>query len=372
MFSSHIGILGGGQLGSMLLQASISYGLNIRVMDGDPQAISSRNTSQFTHGSLTDYDAVMQFGQDCDILTIEIEAINVAALKTLEAKGVKVYPSPHTIETIQDKWKQKSFLQSHGIPVVPGTLYPNRTALAESKPQLPGVLKLCKDGYDGRGVMMLRSEADMETAFDAPSVLENLVDIDQEIAVIVARNESGEVKCFDPVSMVFDPQLNLLAYQLCPAQIDESIKTQAFELSQKIAEAFPLVGIMAVEMFVTKSGELLVNELAPRPHNSGHHSIEGCVTSQFAQHLRAIQNLPLGDTSIVAPSVMINLVGKDEALLPPQKLNKLLTMPNVHLHWYGKGERKGRKLGHITVIGTTIAQAQEKGQEVLGLLNSES
>ncbi len=371
MTTPRIGILGGGQLGAMLLQAGISFGLKFKVTDKDPDAVCSRLTNDFTVGSLLDYGHVLAFGRQCDIVTIEIEAVNVEALHQLEKEGKKVFPQPAIIEMVQDKWKQKQFLQSMGIPVVAGVLINEPSELKNHVSRLPAVLKLCRDGYDGRGVMMLRSAQDLETAFNPPSVLENLVDIDQEISVIVSRNADGAVHCFDPVAMVFDEEMNLLSYQLCPAVISESVKKEAIEMASGIAESLQLVGILAVEMFLTKSGELLVNEMAPRPHNSGHHSIEGCVTSQFEQLLRAILNLQPGETNIVAPSVMVNLVGKEHDLLPEEVLSKLLAMPDVHLHWYGKEARKGRKLGHITVMDKTLEAAVAKAQGVRKLLKQD-
>ncbi len=370
MKDQKIGILGGGQLGAMLLRSAIDFGVDISVMDKDPQAPCAQYTSKFTSGDLRDFDAVYNFGKGLDIITIEIEAVNTDALARLQQEGVKVHPSPQVISTIQDKHLQKQFLQQHGLPVSPSVLINSKDQLKDQITNYPVCLKLCRDGYDGRGVMVLKSETDIDQAFDAPSILEEYVAIDQELAVIVARNESGEVVTYDPVAMIFDDKAHVLDYQLCPADINAQTVTATKELARKTAEALQLVGIMAVEMFLTKDGNILVNELAPRPHNSGHHSIEGCVTSQFEQHLRAILNLPLGATTITAPTIMLNLLGNKALANGVPGMSELLSKEGVHLHWYGKAFRTGRKLGHITVRGSDMDKVKTIAQQVKNFLNT--
>jgi 5-(carboxyamino)imidazole ribonucleotide synthase len=372
-YDKKVGILGGGQLGAMLIRSAIDLGLDISVMDSSAEAPCMRYTSAFRKGSLMDYEAVMAFGENLDVLTIEIEAVNVQAMKDLEAKGVKVYPAPRVVELIQDKWTQKRFLQDAGIPVVPGTSVMNRAELAEKNPTLPSVLKLCRAGYDGRGVMMLRSKDDFVAAFDAPSVIEECVAIRQEISVIVARNEQGEVKCYEPVLMMFNAEKFILDYQVCPAGISVKEAEEAEELARRVAEALNLVGILAVEMFITESGQILVNELAPRPHNSGHHTIEACVTSQYEQLLRAILGLPLGDTRTTAPSVMVNILeaASDRQALLREGLQSVQGIEDSHIHWYGKGGGKeGRKMGHITITAPSAEAAMSKAEMVRSFLGN--
>lgn len=371
MIQSRLGILGGGQLGAMLIQSGIGFGIHISVLELDPHGPCSLYASSFVQGDPLNYDDVMRFGEQVDVITIEKEAVNVDALKALRDMGKKVFPSPEIIGMVQDKWNQKQFLQEHGIPVVPGVLVEDKSLLSSQLKAFPSCLKLCRDGYDGRGVMMLRSDADIADAFDAPSVLEEYVAIKEEISVIVARNEHGEIRFYDAVSMVFDKEKHILDYQLCPAPVSEQVSRAASDLAIKVARAMDLVGIVAVEMFVTEDDRVIVNELAPRPHNSGHHSIEACVTSQYEQLLRAVLGLPLGDTSTNAASVMVNIIGKaDIGSNLKQSVSSLLTMKDVHVHWYGKKERLGRKLGHVTIKDKNIEQAIATGETVRKVLNN--
>jgi len=371
MIPSRLGILGGGQLGAMLIQSGIGFGVHISVLELDPHAPCSFYASRFVQGDPLNFDDVMKFGESVDVITIEKEAVNVDALKALRDQGKKVFPSPEIIGMVQDKWKQKEFLLENDIPVVPGVLINEKSELAGKVNMLPACLKLCRDGYDGRGVMMLRNEADLEDAFDAPSVLEAFAAIKEEISVIVARNEQGEIRFYDAVSMVFNKEKHILDYQLCPARISDGIARQASDLAIKVAKAMDLVGIVAVEMFVTEDDKVIVNELAPRPHNSGHHSIEACVTSQYEQLLRAVLGLPLGDTGINAASVMVNIIGKaDIGSNLRDQVTSLLTMRDVHVHWYGKKERLGRKLGHITIKDGNIDSAVATATAVRNLLNN--
>ncbi|RYZ48655.1 MAG: 5-(carboxyamino)imidazole ribonucleotide synthase [Sphingobacteriales bacterium] len=368
-----VGILGGGQLGSMLIRSAIDYGINVSVMDADPNAPSSRYTSSFTCGDPGSYEDVMAFGASLDILTIEKEDVNIEALKALESSGVKVHPSPAIIEIIQDKYTQKEFLLSNLFPVVPGILIENRSALKQHTDKLPGCLKKCKSGYDGYGVMMIHTTEDISKAFEEPSVLEDLVAVKHEISVIVSRNEAGAVRCYDPVMMVFNKERFVLDFQVCPANIPVELSIEASGIAIRIAEALGLVGILAVEMFITEDGKLLVNELAPRAHNSGHHTIEASVTSQYEQQLRAILGLAPGDTKLTGSSVMINILepSGDRIEAMHQALKELLEIESLHMHWYGKKSgRPGRKVGHITISDPTMEGAISKAAKARHILKN--
>src|SRR5690606_5322642 len=281
------------------------------ILDPDPNAPCKDIAQKFVHGKLTDFEAVYNFGKDCDVITIEIEHVNTEALTQLEKEGKKVFPQPHIIKLIQDKREQKQFYLKNNIPTAEFILTDNKDEVQSHVAFLPAVNKLGKEGYDGRGVQVIRSEADLDKAFDAPSLLEKLVDFEKEIAVIVARNERGEMKAFPPVECVFHPVANLVEFLFSPAEISEAIHTKAIDTAQAVMEKLDMIGLLAVEMFVTRGGDILVNEIAPRPHNSGHHTIEANFTSQFEQHLRAVMNMPLGDTGIRSAAAMVNLLGED-------------------------------------------------------------
>lgn len=358
-----LGILGGGQLGRMLIQSAIDFNIEVHILDSSKDAPCAALAHHFECGDLKDFDSVYNFGKRCDIITIEIEKVNTAALKKLRDEGKKVYPQPEIIELIQDKRLQKQFYVENGLPTADFILVKNKQDVLNHSSFLPAANKLGKDGYDGRGVQLLRSEGDLAKAFDAPGLLEKLVDIDKEIAVIVARNAKGETKAFPVVEMVFHPEANLVEFLFSPAQVDQTIARQAEELALKLIEKLDMVGLLAVEMFIDKNGILLINEVAPRPHNSGHQSIEGNITSQFEQHLRAIYNLPLGDTAIRVPAAMINLLGEEGYSGSPiyEGLDEILSMSGVHLHLYGKNSTQSfRKMGHVTVTDTDIEKLKEK------------
>ncbi len=360
--NARVGILGGGQLGRMLIQAGIDLNIEFSVLDPDAQA-PCHQLAPFTHGKLTDYNTVMRFGETCDVITIEIENVNTQALKELEKLGKKVFPQPNIIELIQDKRTQKLFYQQKGIPTSPFVLTANKAEVENNRAFLPAVNKLGKEGYDGRGVQVLRTEADLPKAFDAPGLLEKLIDFEKEIAVIVARNEKGEISCFPAVEMVFHPTANLVEYLFAPAEITESIRLQAEAIARKVVQELQMVGLLAVEMFVTKTGEVLVNEVAPRPHNSGHQTIEGNVTSQYQQHLRAILGLPLGDTRLLQPSAMVNLLGEDAYEGPAQYegLQDVLSLSGAYVHLYGKKKTKPfRKMGHVTIVDADVESLKKK------------
>jgi len=347
-----VGILGGGQLGRMLIQAGIDLNINFAILDPDAQA-PCHQFANFTTGKLTDYDTVLEFGRQCDYITIEIENVNTAALRKLESEGKKVFPQPHIIELIQDKRTQKKFYQQQGIPTADFVLVETKNDVLARRNYLPAVNKLGKEGYDGRGVLILRQEQDLDKAFDAPGLLEKLVDFEKEIAVIVARNVAGEVSSFPAVEMVFHPEANLVEYLFSPAQLSTAVAKVADQIARDVINELKMVGLLAVEMFVTRDGQVLVNEIAPRPHNSGHHTIEANVTSQYEQHLRAILNLPLGDTRAIMPGAMVNLLGEEghAGAAHYQGLHDVLMLPGAHVHLYGKKFTKPfRKMGHVTVV----------------------
>ena len=276
-----LGVLGGGQLGRMLIQSAIDFNLSVHVLDPNPEAPCHALATRFTVGSLTDFDTVYAFGQQCDLLTIEIENVNTEALQRLQAEGKRVYPEPDIIALIQDKREQKQFYQKNNIPTADFVLTETREDLQKHLHMLPAVHKLGKEGYDGRGVQKIMTEQDIPLGFDQPGVLEKLVNFEKEISVIVARNQQGEVSTFPVVELVFHPEKNLVEYLFAPAEIDASVAQRADQLAREVIEKLGMTGLLAVEMFLTKSGEILVNEVAPRTHNSGHHTIEANVTSQF-------------------------------------------------------------------------------------------
>ncbi|HEY0655277.1 MAG TPA: 5-(carboxyamino)imidazole ribonucleotide synthase [Chryseosolibacter sp.] len=357
-----LGVLGGGQLGRMLIQSGIDFNIPFAFLDPDAQAPCS-TLAEFHHGKLTDFETVLRFGESCDIITIEIENVNTAALKELQRQGKKVFPQPEVIELIQDKRVQKEFYRSNSIPTADFILTGSASEVRANKNFLPAVNKLGKEGYDGRGVQILRTENDLAKAFDAPGLLEKLIDFDKEISVIVARNASGELKTFPVVEMVFHPVHNLVEYLFAPTSLSRSIQQKAEDIASKIITRLDMVGLLAVEMFVTKNGEVLVNEIAPRPHNSGHQTIEGNVTSQYEQHLRAILNLPLGDTSIITPSAMVNLLGEEGFSGPAlyEGFDEVTKMSGVHVHLYGKKVTKPfRKMGHVTILDNDLENLKKK------------
>ena len=366
-----IGVLGGGQLGRMLLQSATDFNLDIHMIDPDPNAPCSKMANSFTVGALTDYETIMAFGADKDVLTIEIEAVNTQALKDLESQGKKVFPQPHIVEMIQDKRKQKTFYKANRIPTANFVLTENKADVISQNSFLPAVNKLGKGGYDGQGVQVLKSESDLEKAFDAPSLLEDLVDFQKELSVIVARNESGEVKCFPLVEMVFHPTANLVEFLFAPAEVSHEVEEKAYKLAEDVIAKLDMVGLLAVEMFLTQENDLLVNEIAPRTHNSGHQTIEANITSQFEQHLRAILDLPLGSTQLIKPAAMVNVLGEDgfKGNARYEGLNELLSIPGVHLHLYGKKITKPfRKMGHITITDENTVSLKEKALKVKEIL----
>ncbi|MXV15450.1 5-(carboxyamino)imidazole ribonucleotide synthase [Hufsiella ginkgonis] len=347
------GILGGGQLGRMLIQEAINFNVSVDILDPDPNAPCKDLCNRFVQGSLTDFSTVYNFGKNLDLITIEIEKVNVDALQKLEDEGVLVYPQPRVIRLIQDKGLQKEFFKQNDIPTSPFRLFSSRRHLEAAGVPFPYIQKLRRDGYDGRGVYKVSTAADLKQAFDAPSLVEDWIEFDKEIAVIVARNSKDEIKTFPTVEMEFNPEANLVEFLISPSSLPREVTDRAEALAVKIASDLKITGLLAVEMFLTNDGTILVNELAPRPHNSGHHSIEGNRTSQFAQHLRAIFGLPLGDTACIGNAIMVNLLGEQgfEGLAEYEGLDKILKLDGIYVHLYGKKFTKPfRKMGHVTVI----------------------
>jgi 5-(carboxyamino)imidazole ribonucleotide synthase len=366
-----LGILGGGQLGRMIIQSAINYNIDIHILDPDPNAPCKDIANRFQVGKLTDFDTVYHFGKDCDVITIEIEHVNTDALQKLQDEGKEVFPQPHLIKLIQDKRTQKAFYQEKNLPTAPFVLTANKSEVASHLDFLPAVNKLGKEGYDGRGVEILYTEKDIERAFDAPGLLEKLVDFDKEIAVIVARNKRGETSVFPAVECAFHPTANLVEFLFAPAGISEKLSNEAQKIALKVIEEMQLIGILAVELFVTKSGEILINEVAPRPHNSGHHTIEGNFTSQFEQHFRAVLNMPLGNTEMRSPAAMVNLLGEAgfEGEAKIEGLDKALQQKGVYVHLYGKKITKPfRKMGHVTILEGDVNLLKEKALAIKDLI----
>jgi 5-(carboxyamino)imidazole ribonucleotide synthase len=366
-FSSDLklGILGGGQLGKMMLYTTRKWDITTWVMDKDSSAPAYQGCDSFVAGDIMDYDQVMDFGRQVDVLTIEIENVNVQALADLEKEGKTVYPQSKVLNTVRNKARQKTFYKNQNIPTADFEVF--------DKPEFdhnwnyPFIWKSAEGGYDGQGVKVVRSKADVENLPEQECIYEQMVDFEMELAVIVARNASGEIATYPPVEMEFHPEANQVEYVICPARVDESAFAKAESLAKKVSETYQHVGLLAVEMFLTKDGEVLVNEVAPRPHNSGHYSIEGSVTDQFEQQVRCVLNLPLGDTSSIRPSVMVNLVGAEGFTGPVNYsgINDLLKIPGVTPHIYGKKEtRPFRKMGHVTVTADSMDEARTTAEEV--------
>lgn len=358
-----IAVLGGGQLGRMLIRSAIDFNIEVAILDPNPDAPCRKNATEFEIGDLNDFDTVYNFGKKYEVITIEIEQVNTKALQRLSDEGKKVFPQPRIIEMVQDKRIQKQFYKDNNIPTADFILTENLAEVKANADFLPAVNKIGKGGYDGKGVQLMRKEEDLDKGFDAPGLLEKLIDFEKEISVILARNESGSIKVFPPVEMVFHPEANLVEYLLAPAQIDAIIAEQAMSIATDIAEKLEMVGLLAVEMFVTKEGKVLVNEIAPRTHNSGHQSIESNMTSQFEQQLRAILNWPLGDTSLIISSAMINLLGEEghTGIAKCQGFEEVLDMDGCHLHLYGKKITKPfRKMGHVTIRDKDMEQLIKK------------
>ena len=370
-----LGILGGGQLGKMLLQASHDWDLHTLVLDPDENGPAAPLCTTFVKGDFKSYEDVYAFGQEVDLLTIEIENVNTEALEELEKLGKIVHPSPAVIRLIQDKGLQKEFYREHGLPSSPFQLFENSSflvdAIGDGRISMPFVQKLRRDGYDGRGVNLIRKKGDLSTLFDQPSVVEDLIEIEKELSVIVARNGKGEIRTFPVTEMEFNPEANLVEFLFAPANISEKIRQEAERIAVELIEAFKMQGILAIEFFLTKKGEVLINEIAPRPHNSGHHTIEGNITSQYEQHLRAILDLPLGSTRTLKPAVMVNLLGEagHTGTAVYEGIEKVLNIEGAKIHLYGKKQTKPfRKMGHVTIIADDLEHGRKKAAEIKQIL----
>lgn len=370
-----VGILGGGQLGRMLLQDAANYPVETYVLENDPNCPAAHLCQHFVLGNIKDYDTVLAFGRKVDVLTIEIEAVNVDALEQLEKEGITVIPKPAVLRTIKNKITQKAFYKDNQIPSPDFVVTHTLEDLQQHAHRLPAVHKVGEGGYDGKGVVVMKDEATMAQGFDAPSVLENMVDIAQEIALIVAVGTDGKHVLFPPAEMLFDPALNLLDYQLTPANITKEVLWKAEAIAIRLVKAFDSPGLFAVELLVDKKGEVWVNETAPRVHNSGHHTIEAHLTSQYEMLWRILLQYPLGATDMVAPSAIINLIGEPGCSGPAhyEGLEQVLGIQGAFVHIYGKADTKpGRKMGHVTVLGTDRTDLIRKAKMVKDTLKVKS
>lgn len=374
-----LGILGGGQLGKMLIQAASKWDISCCVLDPAADCPASYYAHEFHIGNFNNYDDVLAFGRNVDLITIEIENVNTEALRQLQKEGKVVSPSPDVIETIKDKGRQKEFYKKFNLPTSDFKIVNDKKsivdAISNGELLFPFVQKLCTEGYDGRGVSVIKSKDDLEKLLEGKSVIENLVSIQKEISVIVSRNQNGEMKVFPPVEMEFNAEANLVEMLIAPSSLNEAMRMEAERLGRKVAESLTLVGVIAVEMFVTSEGSLMINESAPRPHNSGHHTIEANVTSQYEQHLRAILGLPFGSTNQTRKAVMINLLGSKDYKGPVEyvNLNEAMEMEGVHVHIYGKKETKPfRKMGHITICGDDLQQLTKTAEKLKKTLKVQS
>jgi len=358
-----LGILGGGQLGRMLIQAAVNLDVHISILDPSSNCPCAEIANSFTVGDFNDYQTVYDFGKTVDVLSIEIENVNVNALLALQSEGKTIYPRPENLKIIKDKGLQKQFYADNNIATSPFRLISDKSEINE----FPIVQKLRTGGYDGKGVQILKTQDDLDKAFIEPSVLEDLVDIEKEISVIIARNPSGEIKTFPVVELEYNHEANLVEFLFAPAKISDDVEKRAVELAHQVIEEFDFIGLLAVEIFLTKSGEVMVNEVAPRTHNSGHHTIESCHTSQFEQHMRAVLNMPLGDTDLISPAVMLNLLGEPGCKGPViyEGVSKVLSMKGAHIHLYGKAETKPfRKMGHVTAVNSELETAKEMAKQI--------
>ena len=370
-----LGILGGGQLGKMLLTETRKFDIQTYVLDPSPEAPSRMACNQFFQGSLMDYDTVYNFGKKVDVLTFEIELVNLEALEQLEAEGLKIYPSPKTLRGIQNKGRQKAFYKENNLPTSAFSTYSSlkelMVAFLGGKLPIPFVWKCTEFGYDGNGVKIIREASDLENLPDVECIAEEMVPFKNELAVIVVRNPRGDIKTYPVVEMEFHPEANQVEYVICPARIDEKVALKARNLALQVSEAFKHVGLLAVEMFQTDNDEILINEVAPRPHNSGHYSIEASYTSQFENHLRAILDLPLGATDSKINGIMVNLVGEEgfSGDVLYENIEQILAIDGVTPHIYGKREtRPFRKMGHVTIVNSDMEKARKVAEEVKKLI----
>ncbi|MBL4709242.1 MAG: 5-(carboxyamino)imidazole ribonucleotide synthase [Flavobacteriales bacterium] len=367
-----IGILGGGQLGRMSLQEAYNLNLHIDILDPSENAPCKNMANNFVVGDFKDFDTVYEFGKDKDVVSIEFEDVNSDALAKLEEEGVKVFPQASVLKIIQDKGLQKQFYVDHQLPTSKFELIQSKEEIQNTSLQFPLFQKLRTSGYDGYGVTKINNREALENAFDKASMIEEAVDLDKELSVVIARNEKGEIKYFPLVELEFNPKANMVEFLFSPANVSDEIEQKAYELASKLIEELKMVGLLAVELFLDKEGKLLINEIAPRAHNSGHQNIEGNYTSQFGQHIRAILNLPLGSTDLILPSVMVNLLGDEKAngTAHYEGLEEVLSLKGVYPHLYGKEIVKPfRKMGHITIINESMEKAKQIARKVKSIVN---
>lgn len=362
-----IGILGAGQLGRMIMMEALKWDIDLYFLDEEADMPAARISNNFHKGSFKSYEDVINFGKELDVIGIEIEHVNTDALRKLKSMGKRVVPDPDLLDTIKDKGLQKQFYFKNDLPTLPALFFNDKAELlslySEGKLTLPFVQKSRTAGYDGKGVVIIRHENDFELLLEGACIIEPLVDLDKELAITVARNEKGEVKTYPVVEMLFNPAANLVENLRCPANVDESILIKMEILALRTIEAFNITGLLAIECFLDKNGSILINEVAPRTHNSGHHTIEACYTSQFEQHLRILMNVSLGDTSLRQPAMMINLLGAPGYEGPPfyQGLDQVLELENTYVHIYGKKKTKPyRKMGHVTLLGEDMYALDKK------------
>ena len=368
-FSSNfrLGVLGGGQLGKMLLAETQKFDIYTCILDAASDAPCAQICNEFHQGSLMDFDTVYNFGKKVDLLTIEIEHVNIEALLKLENEGLNIYPQPSILQIIQHKGKQKDFFKENSIPTSPHKRFSSLTALKKEDLNYPFIWKSAQFGYDGTGVKIVRNNDDLNSLADIESITEELIPFKNELAVIVARNKNGEIKTYPVVEMEFHPEANQVEYVICPARISEEVAKKAIKIALKVAEALSPIGLLAVELFQTETDEILVNEVAPRTHNSGHYSIEASYTNQFEQHLRSILNLPLGNTDSKVAGIMVNLVGEEgfSGDVIYKNIEKILEMKGVTPHIYGKKQtRPFRKMGHVTIVSNDLTEARKIAEEV--------
>ncbi len=377
-FSSNkkIGILGGGQLGKMLLASTRKWNITTHVLDPNNNAPANLCCNNFICGDYKDFDTVYKFGKNLDLITYEIEHVNLKALIKLKEEGVKIYPSPENLRVIQNKYLQKKFYIENDIPTAKYLFFKSKNdiikAISSKKIKFPFVWKSTSMGYDGFGVKIVKNIQDFDRLNDLECICEDLVKLDKELAVIVCRNPNGEIVTYPTVEMEFNNESNQVEYVLCPARISNEISQKANQIALSVSKSFQHIGLLAVELFLTKNKKILVNEVAPRPHNSGHYSIEGAKTNQFDQHIRAILNLPLGDTSSISPTVMLNLVGdkNHNGIVQYKNINELFKFPGVNPHIYGKKQtRPFRKMGHITITNTSIVKAKDIAKKIKKIIS---
>ena len=379
IFNHKIGIIGGGQLGKMIINETNKWSLNISILDSNKNSPCKNLCNGFYVGDLLDYETVLNFGRKCDLITYEIEHINTQALFDLEKEGITVYPKPETLKIIQDKNSQKEFYKRNELPTADFSFYSNvndlKIGIKEGKVEFPCVWKKTKFGYDGFGVKILKSVEDLNDIPESEMIIEKLIPFQKEIAVIIARNSKGKIKNFDVVEMEFNEISNQVEFVISPSNISEEIKKNAIKIAIETAEQFNLIGLLAVEMFLTEDNQILINEVAPRPHNSGHFTLDACNTSQFEQHIRAILGLELGDVSQKGNAIMLNLVGEENSFgeVIYSNLDNALNDDSSYVHIYGKEEtRPNRKMGHITIICDNFEDAYTKAKNFKNIIKVKS